>query len=107
MVSLSQHDHDRADLHPAVEIDRILIGHPDAARGNRMSNVFGLVGAMDAVQRVLATSVEVERARAHWIARAAGDVARKRSKPALLIRGRRPARPFLLAPNRGYAGPGL
>jgi hypothetical protein len=57
-----QHHHNRADLHPAVEIDRILIGYADAARGNRLSNVFGLVGAMDAVQRVLATRVEVQGA---------------------------------------------
>jgi hypothetical protein len=28
-----QHHHDHADLHPAVEIDRILIGYTDAARG--------------------------------------------------------------------------
>ena len=57
-----QRRHNSADLHPAVEIDRILIGYADAARGNRLSDVFGLVGAMDAVQRVLATRVEVQGA---------------------------------------------
>jgi hypothetical protein len=57
-----QHDHDRADLYPAVEIDHILIGHANAARGNRTSDVFGLVGAMDAIQRVLAAGVKVQGA---------------------------------------------
>src|SRR5437764_12397224 len=107
VVSLSEHHHNRAELHPAVGIDRILIGQPDAARGNRMSNVFGLVGAMDAIQRVLAARVKVDAACAHWIARAAFDVIRQRSEPALLIFSRCPTRPFLLAPHRGYAGPSL
>src|SRR4029077_8358573 len=30
----SQHHHSRANLHPIVEIDHILIGYPDATRGN-------------------------------------------------------------------------
>src|SRR5438128_1126054 len=72
-----------------------------------MSDVFGLVGAVDAIQRVLAASVKVEAARSHWIARAARDVARKRAKPPLLIRGRRPSRPFLLTANGGHARPSL
>src|SRR5215510_5103929 len=72
-----------------------------------MSDVFGLVGAVDAIQRVLAAGVEIEAARSHWIARAAWDVARKRAKPPLLILSRRPSRPFLLTANRGHAGPSL
>jgi hypothetical protein len=59
MVTQSNHHHNRANLHPAVEIDRILIGYPDAAGGNRMANVFGLIGAVDAIQSVLATGVKV------------------------------------------------
>ena len=59
MVTRSQHHHSRAHLHSAVEIDHILIGHPDATRGNRTSDVFGLVSAVDAIQRVLPTSVKV------------------------------------------------
>jgi hypothetical protein len=55
----SQHHHSRANLHPIVEIDHILIGYPDATRGNRTSDVFGLVGAVDAIQRVLAAGVKV------------------------------------------------
>src|SRR5262249_43998555 len=72
-----------------------------------MSDLFGLVGAVDAIQRVLAAGVKIEAARSHWIARAAWDVARKRAKPPLLILGRRPSRPFFLTANRGHAGPGL
>src|SRR4051794_32387571 len=34
-LSRSQHHHGRTDLHPAVEVDHILIGQPDAAGGNR------------------------------------------------------------------------
>src|SRR5215471_3791520 len=58
IITQSQHHHSRAHLHPAVEIDHVLVGHPDAARGNRLSDIFGLVGAVDAIQRVLAASVE-------------------------------------------------
>src|SRR5262249_2198702 len=72
-----------------------------------MSNVFGLVGAVDAIERGLAAGIKVQGARAHRIARAAFDVVRKRAKPALLVRSRRPTRPFFLTPNRGYAGPSL
>src|SRR5215471_11843665 len=71
-----------------------------------MSNVFGLVGAMDAIERVLATGVKVQGARAHRIARAAFDVVRKRTKPALFIGSRRPTRPLLLTANGGHTGPG-
>src|SRR5262245_50092699 len=101
----SEHHHSRADLHPAVEIDHIFIGDPDAARGNRTSDVFGLVGAVDAIQRVLAASVKIEGARPHWIARAAWDVARKRAKSPLLILSRRPSRPLFLTANLGHARP--
>src|SRR5215467_14012860 len=39
------HHHSRAHLYPAVEIDHILIGHSDATRGNRTSDIFRLIGA--------------------------------------------------------------
>ena len=38
-----------ADLDPIVEIDRILIGHADAARGDGLADIFGLVGAVDTI----------------------------------------------------------
>src|SRR5262245_55678220 len=75
----SQHHHKRARLHPTVEIDHILIGQPDAARRDRMSDPSGLVRAVDAIERVLPVGIKVEGAGAHWIGGAAFDIVRKRS----------------------------
>src|SRR5262245_64029116 len=72
-----------------------------------MSDILRLVRAMDAIQRVLAACVEIERARTHWIARTAFDIVRKRAESPLLTLGRRPSWPFFLASDRGHAGPGL
>src|SRR5262245_31423870 len=106
-LQLQHHHHSRSHLYPAVEIDHVLIGHPDAARGNCTSELFGLIGAVDAIQRVLAASIQVKGACPHWITRAAWDVARKRAKPPLLTLSWRPSRPFLLTANRGHARPSL
>src|SRR5262245_8160131 len=102
-----QHHHNRARLHPAVEIDHILIGQPDATRRNRMSDPSGLVRAVDAIKRVLATCVEVEPTRTHWIACTAFDIVRKRAESPLLALGRRPSWTFFLAADRGHPGPSL
>src|SRR5215475_3178650 len=72
-----------------------------------MTDPLWLVRPVDAVQRVLAACVEIERARTHWIARTAFDIVRKRAESPLLALGRRPSRPFFLASDRGHAGPGL
>src|SRR5215469_79437 len=72
-----------------------------------MTDPLWLVRPVDAVQRVLAACVEIERARTHWIARTAFDIVRKRAEPPLLALGRRPSRPFFLASDRRHAGPGL
>src|SRR6476620_7402430 len=72
-----------------------------------MSDPLRLVRPVDAVQRVLAACVEIERARTHWIARTAFDIVRKRAESPLLTLGRRPSWPFFLASDRGNAGPGL
>src|SRR5262249_29804789 len=106
-VVRSQHHHKRARLHPAVEIDHILVGQPDATRRDRVSDPSGLVRAVDAIYSVLAASVEVERPRPHWIGSTAFDVVRKRAYPPLLTPGRRPSRPLFLAAHRGHAGPSL
>ncbi len=53
------------DLDPVVEVDHVLVGHADAARRDRLSDIFRLVGAVDAEQRVLAALVEIDAARAH------------------------------------------
>src|SRR5215472_2480516 len=44
----------RAHLHVAVKIDDVLVGQPYAAGRNGMSDPSGLVGAVDAIERVLA-----------------------------------------------------
>src|SRR5262249_4390194 len=103
----SQHHHKRAHLHVAVKIDDVLVGQPYAARRNGMSDPSRLVPAVDAVERVLAARVKIERTRTHWIAGAAFDIVRKRAESPLLILGRRPSWPFFLAADRGNAGPGL
>src|SRR5262249_9933106 len=103
----SQHHHGRTGFHPAVEIDHVLIGQPDTARGNCMSDPSGLVRAMDAIEGVLAVGIKVERAGAHWIGGPAFDIARQQAEPPLLIFGRRPSRPLLLVTDRGDAGPCL
>src|SRR5262249_56946012 len=106
-VVRSQHHHKRAHLHVAVKINDVLVGQPDAARRNGMSDPSRLIGAVDAIERVLAARVEIERTRTHWIDGAAFDIVRKRAESPLLILGRRPSRPFFLAAHCGHAGPGL
>src|SRR4029077_8268162 len=72
-----------------------------------MTDPLWLVRAMDAIERILAASVKVHRARTHRIGCTPPDIFRKRTQPALLTLGRRPSRPFFLASDRGHAGPGL
>jgi hypothetical protein len=59
---------------------------------------------MDAIQRVLAVGIKVERAGAHWIACTTFDIVRKRTEPPLLTLGWRPSRPLFLAADCGHAG---
>src|SRR5258708_26551868 len=70
----SEHHYTRAYLHPTVEINHILIGQPDAARRDGMSDPCWLVRAVDAIKRVFTACVEVERARTHRIVRTAFDI---------------------------------
>src|SRR6266478_10056469 len=72
-----------------------------------MSNPSGLVRAVDAIQRIVAACVEVERTRTHCIACTAFDIVRKRAEAPLLALGRRPSGPFFLAADCGHAGPSL
>src|SRR5260370_30002462 len=100
--------HDRgAELHPAVEVDHVLVGEPDAARRDRVADIFRLVGAVDPVQRVLAVGVEVQAARAHWVLRTTRHMRRERAKTLLLTGGWGPARPLGHAADLGDAGPAL
>src|SRR4029077_19043063 len=53
------HHHHRPQFDAIVEIDHVLVGHPDAARRDRMADPLRLVRAMNAVKRVLAAGVKV------------------------------------------------
>src|ERR1700746_1327590 len=72
-----------------------------------MTDPLWLVRPMDAIQRILAASVKVHRARTHRIGCPAPDIALKGAESPLLPLGRRPSRPLFLASDRGHAGPGL
>ena len=87
-------DDDRARLHPVHEIDDVLVEHADAARRDGLADIFRLVGAVDAVQRVLVALVEVERPRAQRIGRTSGNALRVGAEPRLDIRRRNPVGPF-------------
>src|SRR5258706_3645871 len=72
-----------------------------------MPDPFRLVGAVDAVQRVLPARIKVDAASAHRIGRTAFDVVWQRAEAPLLALGWRPSRPFLLAADLGDARPRL
>src|SRR5262249_56592466 len=75
--SWSQHHDDRAHFDVIVEVDHVFVGHPDAARRDRMPDPFRLVGAMDAVKRVPAAGVKVNPTGAHRIGGSAFDIIRE------------------------------
>src|SRR6185437_11773869 len=104
MVRL-QHHNDGADLYPVVKVDGVLVGHADAARRNRGADIFRLVGAVDAEQRILAVGIEVHRPRAHRVVGARRHIARH-AQPLDLARGRVPGRPLRHGADLGDAGPG-
>ena len=85
-----QHHDAGADLHAAVEILDILVGQPDAARRDVFADRRGLVGAVDAVERL----AEIERARAERIAFAARHEARQIGLALDHFRRRMPVRPL-------------
>ena len=62
------HHHLRPLLHPLVEVDDVGVEHADAAGRNRLADALGLVGAVDAEQRVLVVLEQIERAGAERIA---------------------------------------
>src|SRR6516164_5205039 len=97
-----QHDDDRTWLHALVEIDHILIGHADTARGNGFADVFGLVGAVNTVQSVFVALVQIHGARAHRILRARADEIGN-IHTLLDITSRRPRWPFGHAADLGHA----
>src|SRR5690606_23776936 len=71
----SDHDDPGAARGAVVEVDDVLVEHAEAARRGRPADRLRLVGAVDAVARIAAAEVDVERARAERIVEAAGHAA--------------------------------
>ena len=86
LALLSLHDHLRVQRHAIVKVDRVDVAHADAARGHRAADLLGLVGAVDAVERVLVAVIEVERARAERVVRAAVEGATPKRTPTSRVR---------------------
>src|SRR5271166_627804 len=86
-------DHLRADRHVIVEIRDVLIDQPEAAGRDGVANRLGLVGPVNAVDRLS----EVEGAGAHRITRSARHEPRQIWLALDHLRRRAPVRPFLLA----------
>src|SRR3974390_916192 len=94
--------HAGANLNTAEKVLDVLVQQPDATRGNGLPDRRGLVGAVDAIERV----AEIESARAEWIARATCHDARQIGLALDHLRRREPVRPFLHARDALRARPG-
>src|ERR1700726_3707465 len=102
MAGQSDHDDPGADIDAAVEVDDVLVAHPDAAGRDVGADGPGLVGAVDAIQR----RSQIHRAGTERILRAAFHVPRQIRPAHQHLRRRRPVRPFLLRGDRLDARPG-
>ena len=98
----SDHDDPGADIDAAIEVDHVLVAHPDAAGRHVGADRPGLVGAVDAIER----GSQIHRARAERILRTAFHVPRQIGTAHQHFRRRGPVRPFLLGRNRLDARPG-
>src|SRR3974390_3793999 len=94
--------HAGANLNTAVKVLNVLVEQPDATRGNGLPDRRGLVGAVDAIERV----AEIERARAERIAPVTPPTARQIGLALNHLRRREPVRPFLHARDALRARPG-
>src|ERR1700676_1405602 len=103
MVRLA-YDDDGTHLDPVIQIDHVLVGHPDAAGGDRRADIFRLVGAVYPEQGVLAAGVQIQRARTHRIVRSRRHEVGN-AEPLDLALGRMPGRPLGHAADLGDAGP--
>src|SRR5262249_32427142 len=109
-----QHHDLGADARAIVELDDVLVGHSNAARGNALADGPRLVGAVDPVKGVLVALPKIQGAGAERILRtarhaeAAAQLVHRRSALGLAREdffGRIPVRPFLLAVHGRHAGP--
>jgi len=71
LLVASPDDNAGAHGHAAKELEYILVQHTDAAGGRGLADAPGLIGAMDAVQRVDAILEQIEGAGAERVFRAA------------------------------------
>src|SRR5262249_40951912 len=85
-----QHDNASADLHAAVEILDVLVDQTNAARRYERADGRGLIGSVNAVQRL----AEIERACAERIARSARHEPRQIRLTIDHLRRRMPIRPL-------------
>src|ERR1700694_5285724 len=92
---ISDHDDAGADIDAAIEIDHVLVAHPDAARRDVGTDGPGFVGAMDAIER----RTQIHGAGAERVLWAAFHVPRQIGTSRQHFRRRRPIRPFLLGGN--------
>ena len=76
VLSRREDDHDGTDLDAIIEVDRVLVGHADASGRDGLADIFRLVGAVDAVQGILATGIEIKGTRTHRIMRSAPHIRR-------------------------------
>src|SRR4051812_47920431 len=67
----AEHHHLGAHRRAGIKVDDVLVDHADAAGGDAPANREGLHRAVDAVERVLVSLPEIERAGAERVARAA------------------------------------
>ena len=77
-----EHDDLRADRHAIVEVDHVGVQHADAAGRDGPADRLRLVGAVDAVERVLAVLEEIHGAGAERIVGAAVHAVGKFASPA-------------------------
>ena len=61
MLAGREHDDPRLDRNATVEIDDVLVEHPDAAGGDVGADGLWFGGPMDAVERIARALEEVER----------------------------------------------
>src|SRR5581483_878893 len=85
-----------------IEVDDILVAHPDAAGGDVGADGPGLVGSVDAIER----GAEIHRARPERILRPAFHVAGQIGTACDHLRRWRPVRPFALGGDGLDARPG-
>ena len=88
-----------SDMDAVVKIDGVDVAHANAARRHVLADMLGLIGAVDAIHRILVALEQIERAGTERIIGTAGQAAgvsrRLQVRPALEHVGRRhPARPF-------------